>query len=50
MSFQHYFLEQKYTIDEMQILENPTLNFEQEHIKYANIGLILMPFQYIKYM
>lgn len=38
MSFQHYFLEQKYTIDEMQILENPTLNFEQEHIKYANIG------------
>lgn len=38
MSFQHYFLEQKYTIDEIQILANPTLNLEQEYIKYANIG------------
>ncbi|WP_250720567.1 UvrD-helicase domain-containing protein [Bacteroides fragilis] len=38
MNFQHYFLEQKYTIDEIQILDNPTLNFEQEYIKYANIG------------
>jgi len=38
MNFQHHFLEQKYTIDEMQTLANPMLRLEQECIRYTNIG------------
>lgn len=38
MKFQHHFLENKYTIDNMVVLDNPMLDFEQRNIKYANIG------------
>lgn len=38
MKFQHHFLESKYTIDDMVVLDNPILDFEQRNIKYANIG------------
>lgn len=38
IKFQHHFLESKYTIDDMVVLDNPMLDFEQRNIKYANIG------------
>lgn len=39
LKFQKEFLDKKYTIDELQIFENPTFDFDQKILKYQNFGI-----------
>lgn len=40
MEYQKEFLSKKYTIDELQIISNPTFNFDQKILLYKNFGVL----------